>query len=270
MEIGLKNALLHIGPEFGVYNLELFCSQNKHTRQATVTFPEDTPPSTVASLKEKIQDLYSIPVCVQSLRYEGHLLGDGTSLEMMKVRSGDTFHVTYSSEGDCKGILEAVEWLTLVREGLVTEVPSKSKPFSIALEDLIIYGFNEELIDDLAYKYLFPWLDPKKYTNRLYFVQCGGLEVMMDVYASLHQNPWSDCLLILKYVENAIIRVLWNLSETFKLRRLIMSYGGLGMCMKSLLRKTLEERKVIEDETEPNASSVLTDTIEGALGLLCK
>lgn len=253
------------------FNLELFCSQSSQTRHGALAFPEDSPPMTVATLKEKIEEDFSIPVCVQSLKYEGHLLGDDTSLEMMKIRSGDTFHVTYSSEGDCKEIYGTVTWFGLIREGMAAETPSKTKPISVDLKDLILYGFNEELVDNLAYKHLFPWLDPQKYTNRLYFVQCGGLETMMDIYASLHQNPWKNCLLILKYLENGIIRVLWNLSETFQLRRLIMSHNdGLGMSMKSLLRQTLEEGKEIEDETDPNDSDVLIDTIEGALGLLCK
>ena len=94
---------------------------------------------------------------------------------------------------------------------------------------------------------------------------------MMDVYASLHQNSWDNSIQLLKYLENAIIRVLWNLSETFQLRRQIMSHNdGLGMCMKSLLRQMLEEGKVVEDKQDPNSSAVLLDTIEGALGLLCK
>lgn len=267
-----KEAATSTGPDGAIsFNLELFCTLTGHTLHRSLSFPEKSPPKTVAELKDKIEENFSIPVCVQKLKYEDHLLGDGTSLEMMKIRSEDTFHVAYSSEGNCKEIFGIVTWFGVIRESLATTIPSKTIPISAELRDLIYYGYDEELVDDLAYKYLFPWLDPKKYTNRLYFVQSGGLEAMMDVYAALHQNTWKDTVLLLKYLENGIIRVLWNLSETFQLRRQIMSHrDGLGMCMKSLLRQDLEERKAIIDEVNPNESDVLMDTIEGALGLLCK
>ncbi len=270
-----KKMAIHAAPQCvgtASFNLELSCTQTGHSQHGTLTFPEDSPPTTVAKLKDKIEEEFSIPVCVQSIRYEGHLLGDSTSLETMRIRPGDTFHVTYSSKGDCREIYSTVTWFALIRGSLGVEAPSTITSISFEFKNLVLHGFTEELVDDLAYKHLFPWLDPQKYTNRLYFVQCGGLETMMDVYASLNQTPWKDTPLLLKYLENGIIRVLWNLSETFQLRRLIMSHNnGLGMCMRSLLRQTLEERKAIEDESDlVHGSGILMDTIEGALGLLCK
>ncbi len=253
------------------FRLELFCSESKHSRQEMLIFPpEEAVPTTIARIKEKIEEDFSIPATVQSLKYEGHFLGDGTSLVMMKIRSGDTFHVTYLSEGDCKKIQGTVTWFSLIRDVLTAETPSKTKPISTELSDLITRGFNERLIESLAYKYFLPWQDPRKYANRLYIVQCGGLQIIMDVYASILHNSWENSPLLLKYLENGVLTVIWNLAETFKLRRLILSHDGLEMCMKSLLRQTLKEGIVIVDETERRCSVVLADTITHALGLLCK
>ena len=253
------------------FNLELLCSETSQSMSTTLKFPEDAPPATVAKIKERIEEQFSIPVSVQSIKYEGHLLSENTNLEMMKIRPGDTFHVTYLSVGDCKEISRALQWFVLVKDGLVTEAPSKTNPMSIALENLITLGFVEEVIESLAYDYLYPWQDPRKYTNRLYIVQCGGLEVIMDIYDSLHKNTWVDSLLYQREIEDGILTILWNVAETFELRRLIISHNnGLDMCIKSLMRQTLEEGKPITDQADPDVSAVLISTIRNALGLLSK
>jgi len=93
---------------------------------------------------------------------------------------------------------------------------------------------------------------------------------MMEVYALLLRQPWSNCRLRLNYIEYGILRVLWNLSETFALRRLIIKHNGLQMCMKSLLRKRLEKGQSIKDEESPEDEWLLIETIVAALGILCK
>ncbi len=60
----------------------------KQSKFVTLTFSEDALPTTVAEVKEKIENDFSIPVCVQSLKYEDHILADDSSLEMAKIRSG--------------------------------------------------------------------------------------------------------------------------------------------------------------------------------------
>ena len=125
-------------------------------------------------------------------------------------------------------------WFGKVREILIAEDPTLT--LSAQLEDLISQGLNDELMEKMAFEYLFPWLDTEKYVNRLYFVYCGGLEVVMDIYAAIHRHPWSECALKLKIMECGILMVLCNFCETFDLRRLIISHNnGLDLCIKSLL-----------------------------------
>ena len=252
------------------YTVELFCSETNKSKHRTIVFPEGAPPAIVASVKERIEEELSIPVSVQTIKYEGHPLSDDTNLEIMKIRPGDTFHVTYLSEGDCKEILHTVKWFKLVRDGLQAEAPSKTKPMSGELNSLIQLGFHQGLIDNLTYNYFMPWQDPRKYTNKLYMVQCRGLETIMAIYALLQCNSWCDCLLLQKKLENGILGALWNLAETFDLRKLIISHDGLGMCIKSLLRQTLMKGSRVIDQTDRSSSDVLESTIGNAMGLLSK
>lgn len=256
------------------FNVELQCTETNSSRLSTITFSPDAHPTTIADVKLKVEEEFSIPMCVQSLSYEAYRLNDSTSLEEARIRSGDTFQVAYSAEGDCPEITKVVRWLELVREYLRAEDPCLKDPMSSDFEELIKLGIRDELIESLAFKYLFPWLDSKKYANKLYFVQLGGLDVTMEIYALLHRHSWDQCMLHLKYVEYGLLRVLWNLSETFQLRRLIMKHGGLQLCMKSLLRQKLEKRESIQDNTavdfHQENSWILVETIGAALGLLCK
>lgn len=256
-----------------VFGIELFCTETNLAENQALSFSEL--PKTALRVKERVEDQFCIPVCVQSLSYETHHLSDDTTLEEARIRAGDKFLVKYSSKANCKEIDEVVAWFGMVKTYLLAENPSLDNPLSQDFEDTLMQGMREEFIENMAFKYLFPWLDAKKYANKLYFVYSGGLGVVMDIYAAVHCHPWDKCLLKLKYLEYGILRILWNLSETFELRRLILQHNnGLSLCIKSLLRQKVEEGKAIEDttmmESHQTNSWVLVENIGAALGLLCK
>ena len=244
--------------------MELFCTKTAQSKHETLHFPfsGDQRPTTVLAIKKEVEDQFSIPVCVQKLSFEAHRLSDDTLLEGEKIRSEDTLHIEYTSKGNCKEISSTVAWFGKVREILIAEDPTLT--LSVGLEDLIDQGFEDGLTESLIFDYLYPWLDTEKYVNRLYFVYCGGLEVVMDIYAAIHRHPWNECAFKLQLMEREILRVLWNFCETFDLRRLIISHNnGLDLCIKSLLRQKVEEGKAIGDD-------ILVDNITSALGLLWK
>lgn len=258
------------------FKVELHCSKSKQTQHKKIHFPEESPPTTVAQIRKKVEEDFNIPVCVQSLTYEGYPLSDDTNLELYRIRSGDTFSITYLAEGDCKDIDTIVKWFKQVKMYLESEDPTLSNMrLSHDFDDILTIGINERVIENLAFELLFPWLDPNKYVNKLYFVDIGGLDTIMDVYVAILRHPWTDCLLKLKYIEQGILRILWNLSETFDLRRQIIARNnGLDLCMRSLMREKVVEGEEIRERTEAvthrNNQWVLVENIGAALGLLCK
>ena len=259
-------------------NVVLLCTETNATRQGTVGLrgPEGTtaPGLTLSALKERVEAKFSIPACVQTLTCEGYGYGDRTTLEKAGLRAGDSVHVSYSSEGDCKEIDEVVRWFQEIRQILGMRHPAVSSYLSYDLDELLRVGISEEWVEKLAFEYLFPWENSRKYANKLHFVSCGGLEAVMEIYAILHRCPWNRCPVKLKYLEYGILRILWNLSETFALRRQILRHDGLSLCIASLLRQKLEEGEAIEDKVEesnqPTFNWLLVENIGGALGLLCK
>ena len=255
------------------FDLVLHSTKLQTTEHKQLKLQELPPNACIFNLKQEIEEQFNIPVCVQNLVYESQSHGDTTRLDALRIRSGDSFLVEYYSEGNCKEILQVIKWMSLLLAMLKTENPSVATGISQGLEDLVMMGIEAEFIEDLAFEYFFPWLSPKKYANKLHFVYNGGVDIILELYGLLLRNPWPQCLLKLKYIEYGILRILWNLTETFALRRLIVIHGGLQMCMKSLQRKVLEKGKQITDEESPgdrNHDWILVETIGAALGTLCK
>lgn len=253
------------------FDVTLHCSKTGLSSHKQVCFT--SAPTMVGDIKREVERQYNIPVCIQVLTYDLQILRDDLELSFVGARMGDTFHITYPSEGDCKEIVDIIGWIGLILAAFGGEQPTVSTGISVEFDDLLTNGIQLELIEDLAFKYFFPWLDERKYVNKLHFVYNRGINIIMEVYAAVLAQPWEECLFKLKYVEYGILRVLWNLSETFPLRRLIVRHGGLTMCMQSLLRRRLGEGQRIED-TEPTGdqeqSWILVETTGAALGTLCK
>ncbi len=260
-----------------VFKLELSSTHTKDKESQSISFPEGNPPVTITRIKEEVEENFNIPVCVQSLSYDSCPLNDDASLEATRIRSGDTLYITYPAKGNCKEIELLVTWFEQVGHFLLTEDPTISnKRFSFEFHNLLEYERDQKLMHDMSYEYFYPWLNVNQPSsvNKLYFVSCGGLKVVMDVYAALLRHPWNDSLIELTYVQNGILYILWSIAETFELRRLIVSHNGLQLCIQSLLVEKVVVGECIVDKTsiedEDSHSGVLVESIEGALGLLSK
>ena len=259
--------------EITFFNLELHCTKTGTVDQKQIEFV--SLPKTVRDVKTKIENNYNIPVCTQTLSFESQVLSNDTNLEYVRIRSGDTFRVFYYADGNCAEILKVIGWFKVLLAALRVENPSISEGISFELERLLAMGIEEKHMDNLAFEYFHPWLDARTYVNKLHFIHNGGIEVIMSIYSLLFRHPWPNCCLKLKYMEYGILKVLCNLSETFTLRRLITKHNGLQLCMKSLLRKKLEEGQPIKDRETPGHQImyqdwILIENIGAALGTLCK
>lgn len=242
----------------------LYCTKTKQTEQKKVWF--ETPPSSVLDVKKQIQKQLSIPVCVQTLSYDGQKLLDNIKLKRLMVRDSDSFHVQFLSTGHCAEITEICDWMTSVLNAI--------KQRASDLNRVIVLGIRQRLIVNLG-SYFSPWEDPLgiTYADKLYFADIDGVQVIMDLYACLLQQSWTQLNRNLKYLEYQILRVLWRFSETFALRRLLVQHKVIPMCTQSLLRVKLQEGKQIRDldtSKDPYEKSLLVQTISNSIGVLFK
>ena len=257
------------------FEVELHCSTTGLTSKKTIKFPSLPHCANVRDIKALVEKEHNIPVCVQTLSYDSQVLTDKTKLDLLRARSGDTFHIAFLSEGDCEEIVEILSWFGILLGKFRQAIPSITDGIDPGLDTMVALGIESEVLEDLAFKYFAPWLDAtkRKYVNKLHFVYNGGVDIVSEVYRSLLKQPWPKCLLELKYMECGILKILWNLTETFPLRRLVMKHRGIEMCIQSLMRQKLVPRQVITDTKSPPhpiQDGLLVETITSALGALCK
>lgn len=261
----------HDGTNSVSLKLLLKCTDTQSERLKEISLPNL--PSTTEELKSAIESSCSVPACVQDLSFECHPLTGTHDVKLARIRSGDTITVKYLAEGNCQEILEIISWMGVVRAILKQEKPSVTRGISECLYELLTSAIEFRYMENLAFDYLYPWLDAKKYANKLFFLSNGGLHIMMELYSLLVRESWKMQLLKMKHLEYGILRVLWNFSETFSLRREIIRLGGLEMCMQSLMRENVVKGEAIIDRQSPRDAFkdwILVENLGAALGTLCK
>ena len=246
--------------------------------------PEDSPyliitiPSvhcTILDVKEQIEAAADIPVVLQKLQYGAAVLHDDDCLDTLRLRSGDTLEVSYYAKAECLEIRACIDWLRrLVRAFSSDRVPlihSNELEMSEEVRRVMaIIAVREHFMIELSYKHFFPWLSPMKYANKLFFIVNGGLEAIMQLHAQLQRVSWHWLPEKLKDVECTILSTLWNLAESFQIRRAMVHYNALKACTSSMLRVEIKKNAPLTDVCPGRECYFAQRIIDSALGILTK
>ena len=253
-------------------NVLLNCEETKSSETKQVHFK--SLPTTPLEIKKKIEEDFSIPSCVQTLHYQSMILKDSDQLQHTHFRSGDMFTVDYPIEAECEMAQNVIKWLKELFELFKSieeynSFPSEENDPMIfsKIEKLTQEGERDGIVDSLSVDLFFPW-DTKKLTNKLYFQQEGGLDVLMKIYAILVSKDWGDLGInetFHIYLEFMSSSAICNYAQTFPLRRQVVQLGALEMCTTTLLRRRLQGDKYIYGIHELEYS-----TLRKALYALCK
>ena len=201
---------------------------------------------TILDIKLLVEEQHNIPASMQTLEYESHVFDDNTLLRSLGIQSGDTVHVKYSSEADCRAVEEMVVWLFEVVYYLMKECPSIDVGMDRRLESLI----TQDIITNFTtVKYFEDMLDTRCCANIHHFVQHRGLHVLMEVLALTQTVQWSKCLVKLKQVQLASIFMIQRF--TLHYSSLILDFKGLECCITSLMHTHLKKHCSIADLQSP-------------------
>ena len=223
----------------------LECSATKTCTTREIQF--QTLPCVATQVMEAVESRLSVPVCVQTLSYNSVVLRGSENLQDYRVRSGDTFHVSYLSEGDCADVKEVVAWLRQVVEELekCTQEPplGVAIPLSPIVENLSFLAIHTDAAfsERLSVTLFYPWgeLD-RKYINKVHFLHLGGHELLCRLFALiLTVKQWNELPYWLQRMEGMCGLAIVNFTETFELRRRVLEHNCLELCFKSLLRHSL-------------------------------
>ena len=222
--------------------LELKRSSDGSMMQKTLPFARF--PESVADLKQRIEDEYSIPKSDQSLRLPGgHALLDAERIADLYMRSGDTVHVTFFSEADVKQLREANERsLRPTLEILRSNTSLKdAKSMQKNRDTLAVLTSSQSSLHDIGFKSLLPWNDARTEANRRFIIQTGMLDTVLEIYSILLPFSWNLRGHWLQNLEICCLTFLWNFSETEYARQLIVVRGGLNMMISSLMHQSNKE-----------------------------
>ena len=239
----------------------LHCTKSDKSETKDIYF--DSPPLNTLDIKEQIQKQFSIPVCVQVLSFDGYTLKGNSNLSDLRIHNGDTFGVDYLAMGDCSDLEDIISWLRQLTSAIASQ--------SSNLHDVTKIGARQGLIKNLRSCFS-PWND-QSYVNILYFVDNGGLKMIIKVYEFLLQKTWNEMDQDFKYLECWIVRSLRSFPQSFPLCRLLIQHNAIPLLTQSLLRVRLEEGKMLQDYDTSGRryqQSLLAETFRSAIGALFK
>ena len=207
-------------------------------------------PETVADLQRHVEAQFCVPRCCQFVVFEGVPLRGDDTLRAHRVRNGDTFHVHYRSEADVKeirGVVDSMqEALNIIEESYHHHPDYYIQDKEFDRENVlgVIIQFEQhikpETVECLATHYFLPFTSERSIANRLYFLDIGGLEMLHKLYCVVLKYPWKVTVVTLQYLEQAILRVLWNITASFDIRLQVLRYPFMELCIQSALRVPIQ------------------------------
>lgn len=255
------------------FKLQLNCLARKSSEIRTLEFDSFT--SSVPVIKKAIEEKFSIPVCAQSLSYQGlPLTNDGSLLGMCThIRSGDTLSVDYLCEAEVKLIDEIVEWVKEVTTALLR---AKVAVDGVQAADAIINRGVRNKYDIVLALEVFDWLKAKAHVNKVFFKESGGLDAVLVLYETILKDKWEDMSQTYRYLETFCSHACANFGETFYFRRELVKRGVLDMARSSMLRVRM---RIAGDEahcdihpswSDEYSQYALKSILEYSLHTICK
>lgn len=227
--------------EFSVF---LSCTSNQTMNKKSVISRKVL--ETISDVKLLVEEQHNIPASIQTLEYESHVFDDNTPLKSLGIRSGDTVHVKYSSEADCRAVEEMAIWLFEVVYYLMKDCPSVDVGTDKTLDSLITLGINTNF---LSAKYFEDILNSRCCANMQHFVQHRGLHVLMEVLVLTQTVSWSKRIVKLKAVELASLCMIQKFILHYT--PLILECKGFECCITSLMHIHLGKIFSIADFQSP-------------------
>ena len=218
-------------------NLKLYCATDE-VRSRSVKIVTPCTPITILDVKLCVENELSIPACCQELSFESQKLRDCDSVEVLKIREGDTLTINYESEGMVEDVREIIKGMKSMNRILRKKTIRKRLENGGGCDTEISNNLDtvKVKVQLLASAYFHPPTDPRSKANRLFFVSNNGLQIMHQLHVELLRYPWDKCVLEMQYLEHSILNVLWDLSASFSIRLLLLERPTLEAVIKSLVR----------------------------------
>ena len=226
-----------------------------HCTNATESVKERTVcleryPSTGRALKLAIERQLSVPACVQTLRFNTQLIRNSTRLKRLRVQDGDTFILHYPAEADVDYLSDIIDTLTRILAVLRVAMDSLTQNKWIdgaTHSDLAreCDGFSPDNIFLLIKSFSTVVLTGIPNANLLYFIDRGGLKLLLEIYSLLHCLQWHQLPYELQQLEYSCLQIIWKFSATLGIRRLVLRPDIINQVFQSLMRTSIHRNEQI-------------------------
>ena len=232
-------------------------------------------PSCGQTIKQAVEEQLDIPACVQTIKFGSLPISDTTSPSRLRVREEDVFDVHYPSEADVSYLSDLIATLTRILSVLQTAIASlsTSRWISSATQTDLNRECHEFVTDTLPLKYfsVFPTGAPN--SNQLYFIEKGGLALLLQIYSTVHRLPWHRLPYDMQKLEYSCLKIIWNFSATLGIRQLILRQNIIDEVFKSLMRTKIKRYSAVSlpgvladiSVSESQSLHVLAETVYSAL-----
>lgn len=197
-------------------------------------------PETVADLQAFIQARFSIPKCLQKLKFEDTTLLVGSQkLTNVYIRNEDSIVVEYLATAEVDQITNLCRHLhsVVVNFRELFEANDHLKGYS-SISDEAKSAFEQVrgLLHTVAFSCLIPWHQvPEIEANRQLLNQEDGMKLTTELLSLLLEAPFHSLGDSLQLLLIACLSLMWNFAETRASRLAVVQLGGFQLMMKALL-----------------------------------
>ena len=186
---------------------------------------------TVRDVKEKIEQEFQIPKCLQELTLNGRSdFDEQLTLSSLYIPNKSLATVRYSSSAE-------VEFLTsLMKEfASLKETVANLPPYGI-LERRSIENCQRQL-HTASSAYLYPWASLSVDANRKFIIQEGGITLVLDLLSLLYPKSGgvpSMTTAVKMALAESLLLFVWQFAETTEDCSFILALGAAEVLLKYL------------------------------------
>ena len=212
-------------------------------------------PTEFQEIKDKIEELFFIPSCLQTVWVHGSKVHESLSCSpsSLYLQNGDTIKISYPMKCEVDGVKNTVKWMadtiTLFQK---INICTKEEQVTRLLET---HGSMFRSIDKLGQfrSFFISWADKTEEINTIYFDYLGGIDLLIKTQKeviAIYKNTLltsSNVTTLLRYVhslESTCCVALAIIARSSEYRRRITERGGLDTCIDVFLRNLVDHKKL--------------------------
>ena len=210
--------------------LSLHCTSTGECSDHRLLLKSTSP--TVRDVKEKIEEEFQIPKCLQELTMNGRGdFDDQSTLPSLYIPNRSLAAVRYSSSAQVDFFGSLMKELASLKETVSNLQPAGELRWR-SIENC------QRQLHTAGYTYLVPWrLSPSVAANRKFIMQEGGITLVLDLLALMYPvsgGASSTTTAVKMVLAESLLSFLWNFAESTESCTFVLEQGAAELFLRYL------------------------------------